>query len=184
VDETIVNQAFEVLGIDPTTDDRSVRAAFLRMARIYHPDRFSGLPEDVRDEAERRMKDATVAYDLLRSLSAPRKRGRDPFDEAEIRARAQLLRDAIDDRRKRDERDRERWARWDEVERRARERAAEESEMAVRIKFEAGVKKNGSIDITDPVPIEERSYESLKERLDAARRSAESALSPRKDPGS
>jgi len=61
------NQAFEVLGIPPTEDGRAVRAAFRRLAKIYHPDRFVEMPSDVRDEAERRMKEATTAYELIRS---------------------------------------------------------------------------------------------------------------------
>ena len=63
---TLDNKAFHVLGIEPTGDGRAIRAAFLRLARIYHPDRFAGQPDDVRVEAERRMKEATVAYEALR----------------------------------------------------------------------------------------------------------------------
>ena len=63
------SQAFETLGIEPTIDGRAIRAAFVRLARIYHPDRFAGQPPDVRSEAERRMKEAAAAYELLRATN-------------------------------------------------------------------------------------------------------------------
>ena len=60
------SQAFQTLGIEPTIDGRAIRDAFVRIARIYHPDRFAGQPDDVRIEAERRMKEASAAYELLK----------------------------------------------------------------------------------------------------------------------
>ena len=60
------SQAFQTLGIEPTIDGRAIRDAFVRIARIYHPDRFAGQPDDVRLEAERRMKEASAAYELLK----------------------------------------------------------------------------------------------------------------------
>jgi curved DNA-binding protein CbpA len=30
---------FEILGIPPTSDGRVIRAAYVRLARTYHPDR-------------------------------------------------------------------------------------------------------------------------------------------------
>src|SRR5687767_6971816 len=84
------NSAFSVLGIEPTTDARVIRSAYVRLARIYHPDRFIGMSEDVRLEAERRMKEVAAAYQSLRAakrsaaanMPPPTKHGsKDPWDE-------------------------------------------------------------------------------------------------------
>jgi curved DNA-binding protein CbpA len=125
--------AFQVLGIEPTTDGRVIRNAYVRLARIYHPDRFVGLPSDVRSEAERRMKEATAAYESLRAAKktaarasatvSPRRGRKDPWEEVR-RARESVLA-----RRLEQERSRARWMLWEELERQARERAAHEAEQ-------------------------------------------------------
>lgn len=126
------DNAFKVLGIEPTTDGRVIRNAYVRLARIYHPDRFTGMPPDVRSEAERRMKQATAAYESLRAAkrtaaaSAPvsKTRGKkDPWEEAH------RARDAVVARRLEQERSRARWLLWEELERQARQRAAFEAEQ-------------------------------------------------------
>ena len=53
---------FDVLGIEPGSDKAAVRAAYRRIAQIYHPDRFAGADPEVRQEAERRMAEANRAY--------------------------------------------------------------------------------------------------------------------------
>ena len=37
-------EAFQILGIEPTTNQRDIRAAYVRLVRIYHPDRSSTCP--------------------------------------------------------------------------------------------------------------------------------------------
>ena len=128
-------RAFEVLGIEPTNDHQTIRKAFTRLARIYHPDRFVGQPDDVRSEAERRMKEAIAAYDALRSARrsaesaaksarTPRTRDHDPWEEA------RRAREAIVVRQSELERSRARWMLWEELERQARERAVYEAHFA------------------------------------------------------
>jgi curved DNA-binding protein CbpA len=170
-------KAFDILGIAPTDDGRAIRAAFLRIARIYHPDRFVDGPEDVRMEAERRMKEATAAYELLRSANPVSTKSHGRFDEREVQQRAKKFRAEAEAKRLHDEHDRARWMRWDAAERRAREAADLESELAARIAEEVDDKgrPNGTVfessEERKTVESGERtSRDSLGERLDAARR--------------
>ena len=107
------NQAFRIRGIAPTKDGRAIRDAFLRLARIYHPDRFVDMPDDVREEAERRMKEATVAYESLRSTKRDERSSDDEIDEAEVHKRAVKYREMAETKREREEKDRVRWERRD-----------------------------------------------------------------------
>jgi len=180
------NQAFQVLGIAPTHDGRAIRAAFLRIARIYHPDRFVGVPDDVRQEAERRMKEATAAYELLQATVKVSKKRKQAIDEKELAIRAKRLREQIEARSLRDERDRARWLRWEAAEERAREAAELEAEMAARIGSDAEDAHGHATRVFEPAeqhPIEYgrgKTRDPLAERLDAARRGVENPLVPRR----
>jgi curved DNA-binding protein CbpA len=191
--DTIVmpNQAFEVLGIAPTEDGRAIRAAFLRLARIYHPDRFLEMPADVREEAERRMKEATTAYELLRDVK-PAERKPAPVDENEVKRRAKKYREAIESKRKDEERDRARWKRWDEAEQLARENAMVEADIAARIRDEVDGKarraKDVHLDEPKATPLDDgqksangngRQRDPLAERLDAVRRGVKDPIARR-----
>ena len=129
--------AFKVLGIEPTTDGHAIRAAFLRLARIYHPDRFVDMPEDVRAEAERRMKEATVAYEELRNSRRASAQGAEQAATTrfgnDLWERAKRARDAVDALRLENERSRTRWLLWEELERQARDRAEWEARMAAQL---------------------------------------------------
>ncbi|MFN2641711.1 MAG: J domain-containing protein [Actinomycetota bacterium] len=176
-------EAFETLGIAPTDDGRAIRAAFLRLARIYHPDRFVGMPEDVRSEAERRMKDASVAYEALRDvtkverIAAPK-----GISKEELHERAEHYRRAMEERQAAEARDRERWRRWEEAERLARERMALEAEIEAMIRG----KSAGPDTTQEPEVLEEEAKPASKppsefaQRLDSARRGEKSPLVPRK----
>lgn len=52
---------YELLGVERTADDKTLKSAYRKLAMKYHPDRNPG---DV--EAERRFKDVSEAYDVLR----------------------------------------------------------------------------------------------------------------------
>jgi hypothetical protein len=184
----LAEQEFEILGIAPTNDGRAIRSAFLRLARIYHPDRFSGMPEDVRAEAERRMQAATAADKTLRARERSAKSEAPPIDDPEIKERAKLYRQTMEARRAEERRNRARWLRWDEIERETRERLTLEARMAARIAEEAergpGSNGNGS-HAPDPQPLPganaapRTSDNSLGQRLRRARIGDETALAPR-----
>jgi hypothetical protein len=172
-----LNSAFSVLGIEPTTDGRLIRSAYLRVARIYHPDRILGMPEDVRIEAERRMKEATAAYASLRtakktiaSVPPPAKHGtKDPWDDV------RRVREAMAARRLEQEQSRKRWLLWEELERQARDRAAYEAGLAV-LADEDPVK----IVRHRPADPETQQQSQLSRRLETARGTRDNTLTPQR----
>ena len=175
------SQAFQTLGIEPTVDGRAIRAAFVRIARIYHPDRFADQPEDVRLEAERRMKEASAAYELLRASNEVITTGQSVFNDKDLQDRARAYRKAMEEREREDEKNRARWARWEAIEKQARERAEVESALALAAMNE--VKGNEPQQVrpakaasrpyvkADPQKLTARTPSSaLKTRIDAARK--------------
>jgi len=125
------SQAFATLGIEPTIDGRAIRVAFVRIARIYHPDRFADQPDDVRLEAERRMKEASAAYELLRASNKALSQGQSVLNDKDLQERARAYRVAMEERQREEEKDRVRWARWDALEKAHRERVEAESALAL-----------------------------------------------------
>ncbi|MFB3739790.1 MAG: J domain-containing protein, partial [Candidatus Velamenicoccus archaeovorus] len=66
----MIEDPYVVLGLPRGASQDQIRAAYRRLAQIYHPDRYQGAPADVRAEAERRMKQVNAAYDALRKGTA------------------------------------------------------------------------------------------------------------------
>ncbi|CAN5552353.1 hypothetical protein BH20ACT2_BH20ACT2_07610 [soil metagenome] len=56
---------YAVLGIPSGASRREARAAFHRLVELYHPDRLDGLRADVREEAARRLREATAAWQAI-----------------------------------------------------------------------------------------------------------------------
>ena len=172
------SQAFETLGIEPTIDGRAIRAAFVRLARIYHPDRFAGQPPDVRSEAERRMKEAAAAYELLRATNKTLLQGHTVFNDKDIQDRARKYRDAAEARQREEEKNRARWLRWEAIELAARERAEAESALAA-----AAMGKDDVVYVAPaasrhepPRQLPSRTPSSgLQQRIEAARRKEKEA---------
>ena len=125
------SQAFQTLGIEPTIDGRAIRDAFVRIARIYHPDRFAGQPDDVRLEAERRMKEASAAYELLKVSNSAITSGQSVFNDKDLQERARAYRKAMEERQREEDKNRARWARWEAIEKQARAKAEQESALAL-----------------------------------------------------
>ena len=182
---TLDNTAFHVLGIEPTSDGRTIRAAFLRVARIYHPDRFAGQPEDVREEAERRMKEATVAYEALRGARQKSAAARAAIDDKELQERARAYAKIVEAKQAEEKRNRARWQRWQELELQARARAEVEAEIAAAIAEGQGVPFRAPAvhhdEETPAHPKSEMPASAFARRLDAARRGETSPL-VRRDP--
>jgi hypothetical protein len=172
--------AFEILGIEPTTDGRVIRNAFVRLARIYHPDRFSGQSADVRAEAERRMKEAVAAYEELRAMkkaaTTPRftprvSKKKDAWEEV------RRAREAVMNRRLEQERSRARWMLWEELERQARERADYEAQQVSSWISDDG----GTVRLPEPDEEPSRPVPSaLAQRLAEARNGSPNSLARRR----
>ncbi len=58
--------ALVVLGLEAGASEREIGAAYRRLARTYHPDKVAGESREVREYAERRMKEINAAYSELK----------------------------------------------------------------------------------------------------------------------
>lgn len=52
---------YKILGVEPTADDKTIKAAYRKLARKYHPD------VSKEKDAEEKFKDASEAYEALKS---------------------------------------------------------------------------------------------------------------------
>jgi curved DNA-binding protein CbpA len=183
------SQAFQTLGIEPTIDGRAIRDAFVRIARIYHPDRFAGQPDDVRLEAERRMKEASAAYELLKLSNTAITSGQSVFNDKDLQERTRAYRKAMEEREREDERNRARWARWEAIEKQSREKAELESALALAAMNEVKGVEPGPIRPArsasaphvkaDPPKLTAKTPSSaLKTRIDAARKKEKDVKRP------
>ncbi len=62
----IVDDAYTILGIDPSATDDEVKKAYREMAKKNHPDKVSYLGEDVRKDAEKKFQEINDAYDRIK----------------------------------------------------------------------------------------------------------------------
>ena len=53
---------YEILGVDKSCDDRTLKSAFRKLAKEYHPDHNAGKPE-----AEAKFKEISEAYERLKN---------------------------------------------------------------------------------------------------------------------
>lgn len=58
---------YVVLGVDAGASLTEVRTRYKVLVQLFHPDRLQSMPDNVRQEAERRMKELNVAYTVLKS---------------------------------------------------------------------------------------------------------------------
>ncbi len=57
---------YKVLGIDSSATDDEVKKAYRRMAMKYHPDRVSGMSEEIQRNAAEQMKEINEAYETIK----------------------------------------------------------------------------------------------------------------------
>jgi hypothetical protein len=60
------NNSYEILGVKPGATIQEITVAYHKLARENHPDRVSGLDNEFKELAERRMKMINAAYDDLK----------------------------------------------------------------------------------------------------------------------
>jgi len=61
---------FDILGVRPAASEAEIKAAYLHLARLYHPDRFAGTPQEA--AAQERMRRINAAYDyILKNRAKP-----------------------------------------------------------------------------------------------------------------
>lgn len=58
--------AYKALGITSAASDDEIKSAYRKMAMKYHPDKLSGLGEDVRKAGEEKFRAVKDAYDFLK----------------------------------------------------------------------------------------------------------------------
>ena len=75
---------YQVLGVSPKSGDEAIRAAYLGLARLLHPDRLGDSSPAEARLAERRMREVNQAWAVLRDRS-----GREAYD-AELKRRPPL----------------------------------------------------------------------------------------------
>ena len=57
---------YETLQVSPNASIDDIRAAYRRMVQLYHPDKVSELGPELREVAERHMKEINAAYEALK----------------------------------------------------------------------------------------------------------------------
>jgi DnaJ-class molecular chaperone len=55
----------EVLGVSRRASPEEIQAAYKKLAADYHPDKIAGSAKELRELAERRLREINVAYDAL-----------------------------------------------------------------------------------------------------------------------
>lgn len=65
-EESVSQNAYTILGIDPSASDEEVKKAYREMAKKNHPDLVSNLGEEVRQAAEKKFQEINEAYETIK----------------------------------------------------------------------------------------------------------------------
>ena len=60
------DNAYKILGIDPSATDDEVKRAYREMAKKNHPDLVSSLGDEVREAAEKKFQEINAAYETIK----------------------------------------------------------------------------------------------------------------------
>jgi DnaJ like chaperone protein len=63
-----LDDAYEALGVDASATDAEIKRAYRRLMNENHPDKLAskGLPESMREIAEERTREISIAYKLIK----------------------------------------------------------------------------------------------------------------------
>lgn len=64
--ESLSQNAYTILGIDPSASDEEVKKAYREMAKKNHPDLVSNLGEEVHQAAEKKFQEINEAYETIK----------------------------------------------------------------------------------------------------------------------
>lgn len=64
--ENLSQNAYTILGVDPSASDEEVKKAYREMAKKNHPDLVSNLGEEVRQAAEKKFQEINEAYETIK----------------------------------------------------------------------------------------------------------------------
>ncbi len=62
-----INRCIEILGVNPGAKKEEVDEAYRDLAKVWHPDRFSGNPR-LQKKAEEKFKEINAAYEYMKSI--------------------------------------------------------------------------------------------------------------------
>lgn len=79
---------YAVLGVKPGVESGAIRHAYRRLAKLWHPDRYTHAPPDLRERAERRMRALVRAYAVLGDPVSRRAYDRRRAERESLRAAA------------------------------------------------------------------------------------------------
>jgi DnaJ like chaperone protein len=63
------SSAYDILGVNANATMEEITSAYIHLAQMYHPDKVAGLGLELRELAEKKMKEINVAYDTLKKTS-------------------------------------------------------------------------------------------------------------------
>lgn len=64
-----INNAYRVLGVEPSADNATIKRAYRKLMNEHHPDKLvsKGLPKEMLEAAKKRAQEIQVAYDLIKT---------------------------------------------------------------------------------------------------------------------
>ena len=64
--EKNIDNAYDILGVSKTASDDQIKTVYRKMVKKYHPDKLTGVSEDVVKMAKEKFQSVKDAYDKIR----------------------------------------------------------------------------------------------------------------------